>query len=41
MNYRVHAVVNGISHVVLTAHKPLPHTGEPLHISAAVPGQDL
>lgn len=39
-NFKVHAKVDG-KDVIITAFRPLPHTGEALSVSAVVEGSDL
>lgn len=41
LKYKVRALVNGTTSVVLTAFKPLPHTGQPLQVQAAEQGDAL
>jgi len=40
LNYKVKAAVDGAS-VIITAYKPLPHTGQPLTITAVAEGEEL
>lgn len=41
VNYKVKATVNGSTSVIITAHRPLPHTGLPLDVKSAAAGSDL
>ena len=41
MNYKVKALVNGSDSVIITAYKPLPHTGGALEIKSVEAGGDF
>jgi hypothetical protein len=41
LNYRVQAALDGGEAVIVTAFKPLPHTGAPLEVKAVVAGEEL
>ncbi len=41
LKYKVKALVNGATEVVVTAYKPLPHTGQPLEVQGVEAGGAL